>query len=311
MANIASVSGAPGCLSPPPDHVVFGTTGGMKAFREKLEKLARTNVPILICGEPGTGKKIIAWLIHRNSQRSRGKFVEIKCSEIPQTPFEEWLCGDVRDSIGNDSTPPMMEFGANGTLFLDEIGVLSSFLQAKLLRKFQEGRFGSMQGHSLSPGDTRIVCATNRNLELATKNGSFRPDLFYRINVGRLNLPPLRERGADIPLLVQYCLARFSGEFDCTVKPISRVTMRSLEEHSWPGNIRELENLIKRYVILGVESSISDGLATSSAEAVTLQQNSWLMQNQKTGIAGGQDHVNPPAGEGVADRPVKSNRRFS
>jgi two-component system response regulator AtoC len=278
----------------------------MKDVREKLEKLARTNIPILICGEPGTGKKIIAWLIHRKSQCSWGKFVEVRCSEMPQTPFEEWLFGDVRGSLGNESRPHMMEFGANGTLFLDEVGDLSSTLQTKLLRKFQEGRFGSMHGYGLAPGDARIVCATNLNLELATENGSFRPDLFYRINVGRLDLPPLRERGADIPTLVQYFLTRFSGEFNCMVKPISPATMRSLEDHSWPGNIRELENLIKRYVILGVESTISDGLTTSSAGAATHQQGPWLTQNHKTGLAGARDYVNPPVVERVPRFPVKS-----
>jgi two-component system, NtrC family, response regulator AtoC len=262
MANATSVLAAASYRDMPPDQVVFGNTRKMKELREKLDKLARTNIPVLIRGESGTGKEIIAQLIHRMSLREAGPFVKVTCSAIPGMPLESELFGYKKDALAGTmrARPEIVERAVQGTLFLDEIGDLSKGLQANLLQLLQDGQFSPIEGQEVDHVDVRMICATNRNLEEAIKSGSFRPDLFYRINVASIDLPPLRERKSDIQNLVEYFLDRYRKKFNCVVRPISPETLRSFEELSWPGNIRELENLIKRYVILGSESAICDGL---------------------------------------------------
>jgi two-component system response regulator AtoC len=158
---------------------------------------------------------------------------------------------------------------ARGTLFLDEIGDLSKRLQAKLLQWFPEGPDNSRKGRRSDAMDVRLICATRRNLEEAMESGAFRSDLYARINLSRIDVPPLRERKADIPILVDYFMELYKKKFNSVVRPISAPTLRKLEGCSWPGNIRELENLIKRYVILGSESAICDGLAEPVARALS------------------------------------------
>ena len=270
MANAASVLPAASYRDLPPDQIVFGTTRKMNAIREKLDKLARTNIPVLILGESGTGKKMIAQLIHWKSQCKAGPFVKVACSAIPGTPLEDELFGDEKGAVtrAGGAKSEIMERAAQGTLFLDEIGDLSKALQAKLLQVFQDGQFGLMEGWKFDHVEVRMICATNRNLEEAMKSGGFRRDLFYRINVATIDLPPLRERKADIPILAEYFLERYAKKFNCMVRPISPATIRSFEAFSWPGNIRELENLIKRYVILGSESAVCDALAEPVTRAL-------------------------------------------
>jgi two-component system, NtrC family, response regulator AtoC len=270
MANAASVLAAPSYRDMPPDHIVFGNTRKMKELRENLNKLARTNISVLIRGESGTGKEIIAQLIHRKSLREAGPFVKVTCSAISGTPIEGELFGNEKNGFtgDDDAKPEIVQHAARGTLFLDEIGDLSKALQAKLLQLLQDRQFSPMEDVEVDHVDMRMVCATNRNLEEEIKSGTFRPDLFYRLNVASLDLPPLRERRADIPILVQYFLERYREKFNCMVRTISSATLQSFEEFSWPGNIRQLENLIKRYVILGSESAIYDGLADSVARTL-------------------------------------------
>jgi len=263
MANAASVLATASHRDMPPDQVVFGNTRKMKELRENLDKLARTNIPVLIRGESGTGKEIIAQLIHRKSLRETGPFVKVTCSAIPGTPLEGELFGNEKGGFTGDDgvKPEIIQQAARGTLFLDEIGDLGKGLQARLLQLLQDGRFSPIEDAEVDRVDVRMICTTNRNLEEEIKSGAFRPDLFYRLNVASIDLPPLRERRADIPILVDYFLERYREKFNCVVRSISPATLRSLEVFSWPGNIRELENLIKRYVILGSESAICDGLA--------------------------------------------------
>jgi two-component system response regulator AtoC len=255
MASAASVFAAATYPKLPPDHLVFGTTRKMKELREKLGKLAVTAMPVLIRGESGTGKEIIAQLIHKKSARNTGPLVKVTCSAIADTPLEsELFAYEKAATMGALGTKPqIVQRAAHGTLFLDEIGDLSKGLQARLLQLLQDREFDPLEDLAGNQSDARIVCATNRNLEEEIKSGGFRPDLFYRINVASIDLPPLRERKADIEGLVEYFLERYGKQFNCVVPPISPATIRSFEQLSWPGNIRELENLIRRYVILGAE----------------------------------------------------------
>jgi two-component system, NtrC family, response regulator AtoC len=265
MANAASVLAAASRSDLPPEQLVYGATRTMSEIRARVDKLARTNIPLLIRGESGTGKEVLAELIHQKSQYSIGPFVKVTCSAISAMPFEatrfeseDRSVKDTEPADSNDGEPNLP-----ATLFFDEIGDLSSALQAKLLQVFQDGQFGPLLGRNLDNVDVRIICATNRDLEEAMKNGSFRTDLFYRINVASIDLVPLHKRAADVPILAEYFLGLYATKFNCQPRPISPETMRCLEESSWPGNIRELENLIKRYVILGSEMAIYDGLAES------------------------------------------------
>ena len=265
MANAASVLAAASHRDMPPDQVVFGSTRRMKELRETLLKLARTNMPVLIRGESGTGKEIIAQLIHRKSPRAAGPFVKVTCSAIRGTPLERELFGNEKGRIIGDegAKPKIVQQAAHGTLFLDEIGDLGKALQARLLQLLQE--FSPIEGAEADHVEVRMICATNRDLEEEIKSGGFRADLFYRLNVASIDLPPLRERRADIPILVEHFLARYREKFHCEARPIGPVTLKSLEEFSWPGNIRQLENLISRYVILGSEGAIHEGLSAAAA----------------------------------------------
>ena len=246
----------------PPDQVVFGNTRRMKEVRETLDKLAPTNMPVLIRGESGTGKEIIAQLIHRKSPRAAGPFVKVTCSAIRGTPLERALFGNAKGrAVG--AKPEIVQQATHGTLFLDEIGYLGKALQARLLQLLQE--FSPIEGAEGDPVDVRMICATNRDLEEEIKSGGFRADLFYRLNVASIDLPPLRERRTDIPILVEHFLAHYREKFHCEAGPIGPATLKSLEEFSWPGNIRQLENLIRRYVILGSEDAIREGLSAGAA----------------------------------------------
>lgn len=252
---LASTEGA----AYPPDDVLFGSTRAMQAVRGKVEKLAATTVPILIRGEGGTGKELIAQLIHRKSAFRQGPFVTVRCPAIPGTALETELFGEKKSSpiAATPAASAIAKRAAGGTLFLDEIGDLEKTLQGKLLNLLQEG-LASGDSRDGKASGVRIICSASNNLEQAIRNGAFRPDLFYRVNVASIELPPLRERASDLRTLVDYFIRRYSEKFQCTPDPIPAKTLRLFESFSWPGNIRELENLIKRYVILGTESELVD-----------------------------------------------------
>ena len=247
----------------PPEAVVFGKTEAMQALRERLLKLAGANVPVLIEGESGTGKDIIARLIHGLSPWKTGPWVKVNCPAIPGTLLESELFvyekGAFTGAYG--MKPGRVEMAHRGTLFLDEISELDMSLQSKLLQLLQDGQFCRIGAQEDKKVEVRVVCATNRKLDVEIENGTFRADLYYRINVVNLQLPPLRERAADIPDLVNYFLEYHNRKYNCRAKPVSNELMAVLRKYHWPGNIRELENLIKRYVILGSEDVIASDLA--------------------------------------------------
>lgn len=247
----------------PPASIVFGRTDAMQMVRDRLGKLAAANVPVLIQGESGTGKDIIARMIHAASPWRNGPWVKVNCPAIPGTLLESELFGYEKGAFtGAYSVKPgRVEMAHRGTLFLDEISELDLALQSKLLQLLQDGQFCRIGAQEDKKVEVRVVCATNRKLEQEIENGTFRADLFYRINVVNLQLPPLRDRAADIPDMVEYFLEYHNRKYNCRAKPLSNEMMSVLRKYHWPGNVRELENLIKRYVILGNEEVIVADLA--------------------------------------------------
>jgi two-component system, NtrC family, response regulator AtoC len=252
----------------PPEEIVFGRTETMRAVRERLSKLAGANVPVLIQGESGTGKDIIARMIHATSPWRTGPWVKVNCPAIPGTLLESELFGYEKGAFTGayGMKPGRVEMAHRGTLFLDEISELDLGLQSKLLQLLQDGQFCRIGAQEDKKVEVRVVCATNRKLEQEIENGTFRSDLFYRINVVNLHLPPLRERAADIPDLVAYFLEYHNRKYNCRAKALSVEMTNTLRKYHWPGNIRELENLVKRYVILGNEEVISADLAPRSPD---------------------------------------------
>jgi len=246
----------------PPENIVFGCSDAMRSVRDRLNKVAGANVPVLIQGESGTGKDIIARMIHGLSPWKTGPYVKVNCPAIPGTLLESELFGYEKGAFTGayGSKPGRVEMAHRGTLFLDEISELDAALQSKLLQLLQDGQFCRIGAQEDKKVEVRVVCATNRRLEEEIENGTFRQDLFYRINVVNVALPPLRERRADIVDLANYFLDFYNRKYNCRAKPLSPELMNVLEKYHWPGNIRELENLIKRYVILGNEDAITNDL---------------------------------------------------
>src|SRR5271155_3278413 len=246
----------------PPDNIIFGHSEAMQALHSRLTKVASANVPVLITGESGTGKDIIARLIHALSPWKVGPYVKVNCPAIPGTLLESELFGYEKGAFTGafGMKPGRVEMAHRGTLFLDEISELDSSLQSKLLQLLQDGQFCRIGAQEDKKVEVRVVCATNRKLEEEIASGTFRADLFYRINVVNLHMPPLRERASDIPQLVDYFLEYYNHKFNARANPLSADLMNALKKYHWPGNVRELENLMKRYVILGTEESISGDL---------------------------------------------------
>jgi two-component system response regulator AtoC len=252
----------------PPEAVVFGHSDLMQSLRQRMDKVASANVPVLIQGESGTGKDIIARMIHGLSPWRTGPFVKVNCPAIPGTLLESELFGYEKGAFTGayGTKPGRVELAHRGTLFLDEISELDLGLQSKLLQLLQDGQFCRIGAQEDKKVEVRVVCATNRKLEIEIENGTFRQDLFYRVNVVNLQMPPLRERRGDIPDLVDYFLEYYNRKYNCRARTLSADLVLALQKYHWPGNIRELENLIKRYVILGNEEVISSDLVTREQE---------------------------------------------
>ncbi len=269
MSTVGSVSSLVQSVGEiPPDTVVFGRSEAMQAVRERLEKLAAANVPVLIQGESGTGKDIIARMIHSNSPWRVGPFVKVNCPAIPGTLLESELFGYEKGAFTGayGTKPGRVEMAHRGTLFLDEISELDLGLQSKLLQLLQDGQFCRIGAQEDKKVEVRVVCTTNRKLEEEIENGTFRQDLFYRINVVNLHLPPLRERRSDVEELANYFLEHYNRKYNCRARALSPELIGILQKYHWPGNIRELENVIKRYVILGNEDVITADLVSREQE---------------------------------------------
>jgi|SRR6185437_9853408 len=274
MARSARMNGE-AVQSLPPEQVIFGCSDAMRIVRNKLEKVAGANIPVLIHGESGTGKEIIAKLIHARSPWEAGAFVKVNCPAIPGTLVESELFGYEKGAFtgANGTKPGRVEMAQDGTLFLDEIAELELGLQAKLLQLLQDGQFCPIGAQEDKRIDVRVICATNRNLEEEIEQGTFRQDLYYRINVVNIQLPSLRERTADIPVICDFLRQVYSDKFNRQTRPLSQRRLEMMQHYHWPGNIRELENLIKRYVILGTEEAITVDLAASNGNTSALLPN--------------------------------------
>ncbi len=236
---------------------MFGPSAEMRGIRDRVGRAAGLNVPILILGESGTGKELLARYIHEISPWRDGPFVKVSCPAIPGTLLESELFGFEKGAFtgAHAAKPGRMEMANGGSLFLDEIAELDGSLQAKLLHVLQDGQFTRIGDHEERALDARIICATNRLLPQEIEQGRFRSDLFYRINVINVQLPPLRDRREDIPVLAEYLRRSFNLRFRCAAPPLSQEALHMLQQRSWPGNVRELENCMARYVVLGSEEA--------------------------------------------------------
>ncbi len=214
--------------------------------------MATIDVTVLVEGESGAGKELVARAIHAESSRKDGPFVVINCGAIPEALLESELFGHEKGAFTGAHTrrKGRIETAGGGTLFLDEVGELPLGLQVKLLRFLQEHHIERVGGREEIVVDTRVVAASNRDLKKATADGAFREDLYYRLSVVKISMPPLRERGEDIILLAKYFAQRFIDEHRRAIKGFNKEALRSLRSHSWPGNVRELENRVRRAVVM-------------------------------------------------------------
>ena len=258
---------------------MLGSSPQMQGVFANIRKVAKTNVPVLLLGESGTGKEMAALAIHRRSLRKDGPFIAINCNAIPENLLESELFGHEKGSFTGAHTQRkgMMESAAGGTVFLDEIGELPPAVQVKLLRFLQEHRFQRVGGRQEIQIDTRIIAATNVQLKQAVADGKFREDLYFRLAVVVIRLPPLRERGDDLALLAREFLHRYAAQNGKTNLTFAPEALRAVNCHSWPGNVRELQNCVKRAVIMAEGKRITEKdleLASSGdvAGAATLKE---------------------------------------
>jgi two-component system response regulator AtoC len=256
----------------PPLEIAFGRTPVMRAIRQKLENVAGTGVPVLLQGESGTGKEVCARYLHLFSGRSRGALVKVSCPAIPESLMETELFGYEKGAFtGALSTKRgRVEEAHNGTLFLDEVGSLDLSAQSKLLQVLQDGSFVRVGGHETRTIQTRLVSCANRDLRAQVEEGTFRLDLLYRINAVTVHLPPLRQRREDIDPLVQYFTEQNARVFRLSPKAVSRATIQLMERHPWPGNIRQLANLVRSYVLIGDEDLLLAELLPQSSASDNL-----------------------------------------
>ena len=243
--------------------LLCGDTPRMKDVREIIEQVADTDITVLVRGESGTGKELVARTLFQLSGRCEQAFVKVNCAALPSELLESELFGFEKGAFTGAQKRKLgkFEFADHGTIFLDEISEMHPALQAKLLQVLQDGEFSRLGGESDVRVDTRIIAATNRNLEEAVADGSFREDLYYRLNVVTVLIPPLRDRRDGIPLLVDYFLQKNNEQYNKNLKQLSPETMNIFMNYHWPGNVRELENMVRRMVVLGTEQNVLEEIA--------------------------------------------------
>ncbi|MBN1879767.1 sigma-54-dependent Fis family transcriptional regulator [bacterium] len=252
---------------------MIGDSSAIKAIRTLVQRVAPSPLPVLVRGESGTGKELVARAIHDASNRNDGPFIQVNCAAIPEDLIENELFGHEKGAYSGagERRTGKFEMAHHGTLFLDEIGDMSLKTQAKVLRALQEGEYQRVGGNRTLHADVRIVAATNQDLEVMIQEGSFREDLFHRINGVPIWIPPLRDRNEDIPLLVLYFSTRFNAVNGLQTPPFSKDGIEWLQRQSWKGNIRELKNFIERHLILCTEPTISGAYLQRSAGSVSVE----------------------------------------
>jgi two-component system response regulator AtoC len=246
-----------------------GQSRKMRLVDEMIDHVADTDITVLIRGESGTGKELVARTVWARSNRARRPFVKVNCAALPYELLESELFGYERGAFTGAQKRKLgkFEIANGGTIFLDEISETHPSLQAKLLQVLQDGQFSRLGGQTDVLVDARVIAASNRNLEAAVREGSFREDLFYRLNVVTIHLPPLRERRDEIPVLADHFLDRYAREYGKDPKPLPDEVHAAFAAFDWPGNIRELENLVKRIVVLGTAEPVLQELRARTAQA--------------------------------------------
>jgi DNA-binding NtrC family response regulator len=235
----------------------------MREIESQCKLVARADIPVLILGESGTGKEVVTLFIHKMSARSKCSFLKVNCAAMPTDLLESELFGYEQGAFTGavKAKPGKFELCNGGTIFLDEIGEMPAALQAKLLQVLQDGTFSRLGGRASVKVDVRVIAATNIDIKAAIAQKTFREDLFYRLNGFTLKIPPLRERTEEIPILSEHFMRKAAARYACDPLPISPALMQALTSHEWPGNLRELENMIKRYLVLRDEQAIIDELS--------------------------------------------------
>jgi transcriptional regulator with GAF, ATPase, and Fis domain len=257
-----------------------------KKVLHKVEQVASTGATVLILGESGTGKELLTRAIHNISDRCDLSLVKVNCSVLPSNLIESELFGHEKGAFTGAISRKIgrFELADGGTIFLDEIGDLPLELQAKLLRVLQEGEFERLGNPKSIKVDVRVIAATNRELEVEAMNGTFRQDLYYRLNVFPITIPPLRERKEDIPLLVSYFVEKYEAKIGKRIEAIPQSVITALQAYDWPGNVRELENIIERTVIISKGNKLSLGEWLPKANSPVLSNTFTLQENERRHI---------------------------
>ena len=274
-----------GVAAPAAGTQIVGNNRKMQEVFKLIGQVAATDVTVLITGESGTGKELVARAIHHHSRRADKPFMAVNCAAIPESLFESELFGYERGAFTGAERTYVGKFERchQGTLFFDEIGDMSLATQAKVLRVLQEGEFERLGGSSPIRVDARILAATNKNLEKAVEEGRFREDLYYRLRIISIHVPPLRARLDDVPALVDYFVGRFASDYGSSVRYVSDQAVRKLQSHAWPGNVRQLENCLRRAVLvckgdvllpehIALHDEPTSALARADEEPSNLQQ---------------------------------------
>ena len=248
-------------------HSFVRSSKRMRDLESQAALVARADIPLLILGESGTGKEILALYTHKMSSRSQNIFLKVNCAAVPADLLESELFGYEQGAFTGavKTKPGKFEVCTGGTIFLDEIGEMPAMLQAKLLQVLQDGTFSRLGSRSPMKVDVRVIAATNINMKEAMANKTFREDLYYRLNGFTLSIPPLRERREEIPVLSEYFMRKGAKKYGREPLPFSKALLDGLMEHIWPGNLRELENVVNRYLVLGEEQAILDELSPAKA----------------------------------------------
>src|SRR5712692_5743545 len=271
-------------------ELLFGKSRPMRAVEDIVRRAADTNATILLQGESGTGKEMVAKAIHHISDRRDRPFLKVNCASLPAELLESELFGHEKGAFtgAHRRKPGKFELAHQGTFLLDEIGEMPLSLQAKLLHVIQDGKFFSVGGTELISADVRLIAATNRNLAALVTSGQFREDLYYRLNVVTIPIPPLRTRREEIPTLTQHFLSKFCLQYNREMPAISSETMRLFQEYSWPGNVRELENMIRRLVVLQSEALVQEEIALRT-EKPQYDMTPHGLAKSATALRGGRD----------------------
>jgi two-component system response regulator AtoC len=292
--------------------MLFGHSEAMAEVRDLIERVSDTDVTVLIRGESGTGKELVARALHERSLRKDKPFVKVNCAALPTELLESELFGFEKGAFTGaiQHKPGKFEFANHGTMFLDEIGDIGYPLQAKLLQVLQDGEFARLGGKSDVHVDVRLVAATNRDLETAVASGEFREDLYFRLNVVTIHLPPLRERREEIPVLTDFFMKKYSVQYNKPVASVGPDLAGRLMSYDWPGNVRQLENMIKRMVVLGSEAAIVKELQQPTPTLTFRSSPSSVLQSgPRTSVPTPPSPVMPPpapagAGASVAVSPT-------